>query len=299
MKKIIQLFILGFIINLVACKKDSEFLDEPPTSILTNDQAFKDPAQVLSILADLYNRQVDISTLKSWTSMADFSETFPSENGQSAIVQRNSWGFGEWSSWDYNYIRDLNLFIERATAATTLSENDRTRFVSEARFLRANYYFELVKRMGGVPIITKSLLYDFSGDPTYLQTARSKESEVYDFVLKEGEEIKDLLPANLSDKSRASKGAVLAMQARAALYAGSIARYGATTPQVSLPGGEVSIPVDAAVGYYTKALAAAQAIISGSAGAYALYKSKPDLAENFASIFIDKGNNPESIFIED
>ncbi|HTF27589.1 MAG TPA: RagB/SusD family nutrient uptake outer membrane protein, partial [Flavitalea sp.] len=299
MKKILQIIILASILQTVACKKDSEFLDEPPTSILTNEQAFKDPAQVLSILADLYNRQVDISSVKSWTSMADFSETFPSENGQTNIVQRNSWGYGEWSSWDYGYIRDLNLFIERATAAITISEADKTRFVSEARFLRANYYFELVKRMGGVPLITKSMLYDFSGDPTYLQEPRAKESAVYDFILSEGDAIKDLLPANLNDKSRASKGAVLAMQARAALYAGSIAKYGASTSQVSLPGGEVGIPADAANAYYTKALNAAQAIISGSAGAYALYKSKPDLSENFASIFSDKGNNPESIFIED
>jgi len=299
MKKIIQIIILASILQTVACKKDSEFLDEPPTSILTNEQAFKDPAQVLSILANLYNRQLDISSVKDWVSMADFSETFPSENGRSNIVQRNSWGFGEWSNWDYGYIRDLNLFIERATAATTLSETDKTRFVSEARFLRANFYFELVKRMGGVPLITKSLLYDFGGDPTYLQEPRAKESAVYDFVLSEGDAIKDVLPANLNDKSRASKGAVLAMQSRAALYAGSIAKYGVSTPQVSLPGGEVGIPADAANAYFTKALNAAQAIISGSAGAYALYKSKPDLSENFASIFIDKGNNPESIFIED
>jgi len=299
MKKILYIIVIALLTNSTACKKDSEFLDEPPTSILTNEQAFKDPAQVLSILADLYNRQLDFSTVESWTSMADFSETFPSENGQTNIVQRNSWGFGEWSTWDYNYIRDLNLFIERATAATTLSDADQKRFISEARFLRANYYFELVKRMGGVPIITESLLYDFNGDPSYLRSARAKESAVYDFILKEGDEIKDLLPANLSDKARASKGAVLAMQARAALYAGSIAKYGVSTPQVSLPGGEVGIPADAAAAYYTKALAAAQAIISGSAGPYALYKNKPDLSDNFANIFIDKGNNPESIFIED
>ncbi len=299
MKKLIYIAIAAMVLNSTSCKKDSEFLDEPPTSILTNDQAFRDPAQVLSILANLYNRQVDISTPKDWVTMADFSESFPSSNGHTYIVQRNNWGYGEWGNWDYGYIRDLNLFIERANAATTLSPADQSRFVSEARFLRANFYFELVKRMGGVPLITTSLLYDFSGDPTYLQQPRAKESDIYDFVLKEGDEIKDLLPANLRDRSRASKGAVLAMQARAALYAGSIAKYGANTPQVSLPGGEVGIPSDAANSYYTKALSAATEIINGSAGAYALYQNKPDLADNFANVFLDKGNNPETIFIED
>ncbi|WP_205514450.1 RagB/SusD family nutrient uptake outer membrane protein [Longitalea arenae] len=300
MKKIFPIILAGILLNAAACKKDSAFLDVQPTSILTNQQAFSDPAQVLSILADLYNRQQDFSGLDNgWASFADFSESFPSENGSASIVQRNEWGFKEWETWDYGYIRDLNLFIERATEANTLAETDKKRFLAEARFLRANYYFEMVKRMGGVPLILQSLRYDFSGDPTYLQYPRAKESEIYDFVISEAEAIKNDLPVNPNEKSRATKGAALAMESRAALYAGSIARYGVNTPQVSLPGLEVSIPASMANGYYTKALNAAKEIISGSAGAYALYKNKPDLGENFASIFLDKGNNPESIWVED
>lgn len=294
------------LVSLGGCKRDSEFLNVQTFSILTNEQAFSDPAQVLSIMADLYNRQVDFSSFTtptlggSWLSFSDFSESFPSENAQAGIVQRNSWGFGEWATWDYNYIRDLNLFIERATEAKTLSEGEKARFISEARFLRANYYFELAKRMGGVPLITKSLSYDFKGDPSYLQQARAKESDIYDFVISEAEAIKGLLPANLADKSRASKGAALAMEARAALYAGSIAKYGINTPQVSLTGGEVGIPSSRATGYYTTALKAAQEIINGSAGPYALYKVQPNLSENFASIFLDKSNaNPETIWVQD
>jgi hypothetical protein len=300
MKKISIIIYSTALLLTAGCKKDSEFLNVQPTSILTNEQAFSDPAQVLSILADLYNRQVDFSGLDNgWASFADFSESFPSENGSANIVQRNQWEFKEWNTWDYEYIRDLNLFIERATVAKAISETDKARFLAEARFLRANYYFEMVKRMGGVPLITESLLYDFGGDPTYLQHPRAKESEVYDFVISEAEAIKKDLPVNPNEKSRATKAAVLAMESRAALYAGSIAKYGASTPQVSLPGLEVSIPASLATGYYTKALNAAKEIISGSAGTYALYNKKPDLSENFASIFIDKSNNPESIWVED
>jgi hypothetical protein len=300
MKKIFPIILATGLIYAAGCTKDSDFLNVQPTSILTNEQAFSDPAQVLSILADLYNRQLDFSGLDNgWASFADFSESFPSENGSANIVQRNEWGFNFWGTWDYGYIRDLNLFIERATEAKALSETDRARFLAEARFLRANYYFEMVKRMGGVPLIKQSLKYDFSGDPTYLQYARAKESEVYDFVISEAEAIKNDVPVNASEKSRVTKGAVMAMIARAALYAGSIAKYGATTPQVSLPGLEVSIPAAMATGYYTKALNAAKEIINGSAGTYALYNKKPDLAENFAAIFLDKGNNSESIWVED
>ena len=55
-----------------------------------------------------------------------------------------------------------------------------------------------------------------------------------------------------------------------------------------------------AAGYYTKALAAAQEIITGSAGAYKLYNVLPDKSDNFAAIFLDKSSvNQESILIED
>lgn len=302
MKKKFHIIVLTLILGIWGCKKDSEFLDVKPIAIIDNEEAFSDPAQVLSILANLYSRQLDFSTVENWLTMADFSESFPSANGDVGIVQRNSWSYGEWGvNWkeSYAYIRELNLFLQRAEAATALSESDKTLFLAEARFLRANFYFELVKRMGGVPLILEPMLYDFSGDPLYLQTPRAKESAIYDFVIAEAEAVKNLLPANASKKSRASKGAALAMEARAALYAGSIAKYGSRTPQVTLPGGEVGIPASQADAYFTIALRAAEEIINGSAGAYALYSAKPDLSENFSSIFLDKNNNPESIFIED
>ncbi len=94
-----------------ACKSDSEFLNVQPSSVLTIEQAFKDLNQALSVLADLHNGQWDISGLDNgWGSFADFSETFPSENGSKFFVQCDSWNFGEWNMWDYGYIRNVNLF---------------------------------------------------------------------------------------------------------------------------------------------------------------------------------------------
>ncbi len=108
-------------------------------------------------------------------------------------------------------------------------------------------------------------LYDPSkGDPSSVQIPRAKESDIYDFIISEAEAIKGQLPADVNQKSRATKAAALAMEARAALYAGSIAKYGATTPGVSLPGGEVGIPAGKAADYYTIALRAAQEIIDGT-----------------------------------
>ncbi len=282
---------------ITASCKDNDYLDIPPRDVFSDDEMYSDPALTLSIAADLYQRYVDFSSLDDgWQTFADFSEAYPSENGSAFLVDRTGWGWGEWGSWDYTYIRQMNLFIEKVTASP-LPEADKKRFVAEGRFLRAAYYFELVKRMGGVPLITKSLTYN--GDVLSLQVPRSKESEVYDFVISELEAIQNELPASEQVKSRASKGAALAMISRAALYAGSIAKYGAIrTPNVTLPGNEVGIPASLANGYYTKSLAAAEAIISGQAGAYGLYAGSANLADNFAGLFLDK-NSRESIFIED
>lgn len=292
--------ILFVLLLLAGCTKDDElFLDRPPTSILTQEQVFSDPSVVLSVLADLYNRYEDFGRLDDWASVAQFNVAFWSEAGRYPEFQNGGWGYGAWSIWDYGYIREINLFLERCEAATELEDAVKDRFLAEARFLRASYYFELVKRMGGVPLVLEAQEYDFSGDASYLQLPRETEATIYDFVISEADAIKDILPADASSKSRASKGAALAMQARAALYAGSIAKYGQNTPQVSLPGNEVGIPAAKADEYYTKALSAAESIINGEAGDYGLYMKKPDLSENFEALFYDKANNPEAIFVED
>ena len=193
MKKILFITSFAMLLGFAGCVKDDEFLDVTPTSIVPQDVAFSDPNLVLSILADLYNRYYDFSGLDNgWQSFADFSESYPSENGSNYIVQRTGWGYGEWGTWDYSYIRDLNLFIERDSASTELADADKARFLAEGKFLRASYYFELVKRMGGVPLLTSSIQYDASkGGVETVQFPRAKESDVYDFVISEAEAIKN------------------------------------------------------------------------------------------------------------
>jgi hypothetical protein len=298
MKK--QIILLG-IISLMAwncSKSDEEFLSRPPTTILTEAQIFSTEEAVLSVIGDLYNRYVDFGHIADWRSLAGFNISYWSQFGDYRQFENNDWGYGSWGTWDYGYIREINLFLERMEASTALNDNVKNRYLAEARFLRASYYFEMVKRMGGVPLILEPLTYDFSGDTAYLQHPRETEAAMYDFIISEAEALKDLLPTDANSKSRATKGAALAMQARAALYAGSIAKYGPTTPLVTLSGGEVGIPAAKANTYYTTALNAAKALINGEAGDYHLYQKKPDLSENFAALFYDK-ENPEAIFVED
>src|SRR6187551_85847 len=106
MKKYISIISVALVLVIAGCSKtDDEFLDIPPTSIIPADVAFTDPALVLSILGDLYNRQLDFSGLDNgWQSFADFSESFPSENGSYFIVQRTGWDYSQWQvNWFDSY----------------------------------------------------------------------------------------------------------------------------------------------------------------------------------------------------
>lgn len=294
MKNLRYIYLFIFL-AFAGCDND-QFLDREPTDILQEDQVWENEDLVFSVLADLYNRLPDYQGLENWWEYANFDEAFGSNAGDYWRHQNQEYGYGNWGIWDFGYIRDLNLFIQKCEAATELSEDAKTRFLAEAKFIRAMVYFEHVKRMGGVPLILEPLEYDNSGDPSYLQFPRAKEHEIYDFVISEMEAVKNDLP-NGGTKSRATKGAALALVSRAALYAGSIANYGQLTPEVSLPGGEVGIPASMADGYYTTSLNASEEIMG--LGTYELYDQDPDKSENYTNIFLNKSSNNEVILAKD
>ena len=122
MKKYIFTILLALILALGCSKNDEEFLDRPPSSILTQEQIFTDPSAVLSVLGDLYNRYNDFGTVEDWPSLARFNVSYWSEACRYPEFQNDGWGFGEWGTWDYGYIREINLFLERLSEATELDE---------------------------------------------------------------------------------------------------------------------------------------------------------------------------------
>lgn len=93
----------------------------------------------------------------------------------------------------------------------------------EARFMRAYYYFNLVRQYGDVPLVDKVLSAEEIN-----QISRTPADSVFKFIITECDAIKDLIIANYSDlgayalsseeSGRADRLAVLALRARAALY---------------------------------------------------------------------------------
>src|SRR5699024_9453475 len=226
------------IIILSACISVScdhgDFLTRDSKNILSEDNLWSNPDVVKTNLANLYDRIPEYQELEQHWNFTNFDEAFPSRNGDYWRVQNQRYSYSDRGYWDYYYVYDINQFLERGRKSEAIDSDIKSRFLAEAHFLRANVYFNLVKRMGGVPIIKETQEYDFSGDPSYLRKERASEAEVYDFVLTELDSALTALPQDASIKSRATWGTALAMKSRVALYAASIAKYNSKTPSVSL-----------------------------------------------------------------
>jgi hypothetical protein len=281
-------------------------LDKTPLDLISDNDVWNDEALVEAYLSNSYYSMAyfaNESPGANWDGDVFFPVFAVNQVSDECMSQWRDWGdalkwynfkFGnlkiqggllEW--WGYDPIRRLNVFIEKLPETTLSPDLKKTR-LAEARFLRAFSYFAMVKRYGGVPLIT--IAQPVNTPENELYPARDKEAVIYDFVISEIDAIYNDLPETLdkSDLGRPSKYSALALKCRAALYAGSIAQFG----KVQLDG-VVGIPAEKANAYYQAAYDAGNEIIKG--GKHALYNADTDKATNFRNIFLVK-NNPEVIF---
>jgi hypothetical protein len=130
---------------------------------------------------------------------------------------------GQWA-YDYEGVTRANLAISYLTdaAVTTKIGIDpalKNRLLGEVYFLRAFYYFDLVNNFGDVPLVLKPLS-NFA--EAYSVAKRETKANVYAQISADLALAKPLLPNSKSSDPvehwRASKGAVLALQAKVALY---------------------------------------------------------------------------------
>ena len=152
---------------------------------------------------------------------------------------------------------------------------------AEARFLRAYFHFELLKRYGPIPIVTSTL----SINGNYENTPRPTMKEVVDFIAKECDIAADTLELtpwrNVNDAfGRATKGAALALKSRLLLYAASplYVDFGDTN--------ETNKPTDVAL--WKLAANAAKAVID---------LNQYELASSYADLFKNDFQNKEYIFV--
>lgn len=296
MKKIyIVAALAACLLSTTAC---SDFLDRDPDKILTNDQVFKDAVMIKSVLANYYGRVTWGQHVADWGAYTVIDEAAYCNGGPD---HRSTFEDDRWRVYDYTLVRDINQFLKGLRETTALTDAAKAPLEGEARFLRAWYYFNVCRGLGGMPIVGDEIFdYEAGMDVTTLQRPRATEAEMYDYIISECKAIYDMLPAEKQTNSaRANKWAAKMLEARAAVYAASIANYNnkMVTP-IQTSGGEVSIPADKAAGYYQIALAAAEDVIKNSP--YTLQDRKPDnKGLNFYEAVCVKDNNTEVIWARD
>ena len=296
MKKIyIVAALAACLLSTTAC---SDFLDRDPDKILTNDQVFKDAVMIKSVLANYYGRVTWGQHVADWGAYTVIDEAAYCNGGPD---HRSTFEDDRWRVYDYTLVRDINQFLKGLRETTALTDAAKAPLEGEARFLRAWYYFNVCRGLGGMPIMGDEIFdYEAGMDVTTLQRPRATEAEMYDYIISECKAIYNMLPAEKQTNSaRANKWAAKMLEARAAVYAASIANYNnkMVTP-IQTSGGEVGIPADKAAGYYQIALAAAEDVIKNSP--YTLQDRKPDnKGLNFYEAVCVKDNNTEVIWARD
>lgn len=189
----------------------SDFLDRYPLEELSEESFWKTEKDAEMAVSNLYN------VLPTW----DTDEAINSDDAVHGI----KWAAGDQSkgvydpvnygwSGEYGYIRQANLVLEKIQEMD-LSEDAYKKLEGQARFFRAYTYFTLIRSFGAVPYIDKPLEMSDVENIT-----RTPKDEVYAKVMEDF----DIAIANLpvqwdeANSGRITKGAAMAMKARAALY---------------------------------------------------------------------------------
>ncbi|WP_128546986.1 RagB/SusD family nutrient uptake outer membrane protein [Larkinella soli] len=114
------------------------------------------------------------------------------------------------SAWTGHYlgIARTNAILDRLPAAA-VPQAGKDRFEGEARFLRALFYFNLVRLFGDVQLITKEIASPYGANTL----TRSPAAEVYALIVEDLKVAKEKLPATLpaAEAGRASRGAAGAL----------------------------------------------------------------------------------------
>lgn len=305
--KRIAISLLAISIFFTSCES---ILDKQPLNTISDATVWSDPILMDDYLSQCYSEMrffFEMPYAKDLNSLMDNNSTDAITIGDEATASwgstspQTSWikiGGGHFEWWGYPTMRKLNIFIEKLQSQA-LDESYRKKRMAEARFLRAFAYFNLVKRYGGVALITTVPQLNSPEEELYPQ--RDKEEKVYDFILSELDDITRLnettqtadLPEEITtaDLGRPSRYAALALKSRVAMYAGSIATWG--TVQLD---GLVGIPQSKASIYWQASYDASYEILKNKK--FDLYNKYPDdKALNFRNLFLDEGNC-EVIFSE-
>ncbi|MBC7893300.1 MAG: RagB/SusD family nutrient uptake outer membrane protein [Sphingobacteriaceae bacterium] len=239
MKRILSTLCVAVAVGLSGCQN----LERELITDLTEQQVTRSYDYSLNRITSLYT-DIPAGYLQIDGAMSASASDEAEHTLETSNVQK--FNNGSWNSVDtpenlwanlYRGVRKSNQFListdsvnldqykldpapsAQAIYQTRLAEIKRWKY--EARFLRAYFYFELVKRYGGVPIITQI----FSVDDDFQSVKRNTLAECVQYITSEADSAAKNLPvvyaAPATDLGRATRGAALALKSRVLLYAAS------------------------------------------------------------------------------
>ncbi len=119
------------------------------------------------------------------------------------------------SLWDAFYvaIRNANLVILNTPSGTSISQQDKDKYLGEARFLRAYLYYQLVQNWGAIPLRTEENM-------NQRDLPRSSPDVIYELIVSDLLEAEVNLPATASVSGRPTKWAAKTLLAEMFLQLG-------------------------------------------------------------------------------
>lgn len=194
--KNIQIILLIFTLCVSSC---SDFLKLEPKSNFTAETFYKTDRDFEMALNGAYHRlqliynryyyiYSEIRSDNCWHPNYKWCD----ENVISANDSKNLWELF-WAA--VNSANDVIVHLE----PFEMDAEKKQSIMSQARFIRALTYFNLVKFYGGVPIQTKPL-----NEKEALKAKRESAERTYDFIISELKDLVKLLPQEYIDNSRPS-----------------------------------------------------------------------------------------------
>ncbi len=137
------------------------------------------------------------------------------------ITPRSTAGVNPWPDY-YKGIRKANIIIARIGENKDLTDMDRQDYTGMAYFLRAYFYYSLVRLYGPVPILPDNA-FDTDTPVADVSFERSSYDDCIEYICANMEKAAQMLPIDrpIAFQNMPTKGAALALIARLRLYSAS------------------------------------------------------------------------------
>ncbi|MEO5683968.1 MAG: RagB/SusD family nutrient uptake outer membrane protein [Chitinophagaceae bacterium] len=212
MKKIYTGILLAGLI-FTSCSK----LDQVPQSSASRDAIFGSENGLKLYTNSFYGMDFLPKNSTTQDQMSDYLAVKAVQD----FIRPGGYAANTSSGWTWRDLRNINYFIANCTNPA-IPENIRNNYLGIARYFRAYFYMEKVKRFGNVPWIGKPLEID---DPT-LTGGRDARTLVMDSVLADlNFACANIIATNDPSRTTITKWVAYAYKSRVCLFEGTFRRY--------------------------------------------------------------------------